>query len=705
MSNNFLTEFLDFALYYAKQSFAVFPLKPQSKEPATAHGFKDATTDPNQIRTWWTENPSYNIGMATGDVSGIVVVDKDGNIGAQSFTELEATLDKLPTTVTQITPGKRVDGEHTGTGEHLIFKTGGQSFACRNGVAKNIDIKANGGYIVVAPSVHPHGTGSYKFAEGLTFNDIELAELSESWIGWLQSKEQTKKKAALEPTLLPASEAIIEACRQEVVKCKTAVEGQSGDKQTYEVALIIFYDWGLAEIEGKPILDEFNMRCVPEWDDKKLQHKIDCAIAHTGDKPRGWKRFAHPIEGGYHQLFGAFVLNPARTLPSALAFRRDKYSHPEGFTLRYYASDFYCWSENHYHRMDKDSIGGMVLNWLTRSAVSIVKDKSRWFPANSKNTNDVVEALKSACLLPVEVKSGAWLGDGEMSTTTPPIFAQNCVYDWKTGDKYAHTPLWFNQSCLNTAIIDDAPTPIRWNWFLNELWGDEQASKDLLHEFMGLCLTMDTSFQKMLLFVGPTRSGKGTIFRTTSAILGETNVATPTTESLTDRFGLHPLLGKPLATISDARFSGSKTQIAIERLLSITGEDAVTIDRKNRNVLSVKLPTRIWIGSNEMPRLPDSAGAVANRFLILRMTKSFLGYEDRTLEPALLQELPGILQLALEGLRRLHRQGFTRTAYQADYIRDMEDLGAPIRTFVREECVLGIDKRVASNRLWHTWQE
>jgi len=118
--------------------------------------------------------------------------------------------------------------------------------------------------------------------------------------------------------------------------------------------------------------------------------------------------------------------------------------------------------------------------------------------------NGVVEALKSVCLLPGDIQSGAWLTDDEMPTSTPPIFAQNCVYDWNSGEQHAYTPLWFNQSCINTEIIENAPTPARWHWFLNELWGDDQASKDLLHENMGLNLIHDTSFQKMLLFVGPT---------------------------------------------------------------------------------------------------------------------------------------------------------------------------------------------------------
>ena len=95
----------------------------------------------------------------------------------------------------------------------------------------------------------------------------------------------------------------------------------------------------------------------------------------------------------------------------------------------------------------------------------------------------------------------------------------------------------------------------------------------------------------------------------------------------------------------------------MERLLSITGEDMLTVDRKFRDRGTGKLPTRFVVLSNELPRFHDSSGAIANRLLILQMTESFLGREDRTLDDRLRAELPGILAWALEGLDRLLRNG------------------------------------------------
>jgi putative DNA primase/helicase len=79
----------------------------------------------------------------------------------------------------------------------------------------------------------------------------------------------------------------------------------------------------------------------------------------------------------------------------------------------------------------------------------------------------------------------------------------------------------------------------------------------------------------------PRRSGKGTIARVLTALLGRDSVVSPTLASLQTPFGLAPLIGKPLAIISDARLGSRSDQAAItERLLSISGEDGLTIDRK-----------------------------------------------------------------------------------------------------------------------------
>ena len=127
----------------------------------------------------------------------------------------------------------------------------------------------------------------------------------------------------------------------------------------------------------------------------------------------------------------------------------------------------------------------------------------------------------------------------------------------------------------------------------------------------------------------------------------------PTLHGLSGDFGLAPLIGKALAIISDARFSGKGGNIIVERLLSISGEDTLTINRKYKDQWTGKLSARLHIISNELPKLGDASAAIVGRILLLPLSQSWLGKEDYELELRLQSELPGILNWCLQGLERL----------------------------------------------------
>ena len=217
------------------------------------------------------------------------------------------------------------------------------------------------------------------------------------------------------------------------------------------------------------------------------------------------------------------------------------------------------------------------------------------------------------------------------------------------------------------AYDPNAPEPTAWLDFLASVWDDDKDSIALLQEYFGYVLSGRLDMQKLLMLVGPTRSGKGTIARVLTALMGgRHNVPGPTLASMNTNFGLSPLIGKPLAIIADARLGNSALTV-VERLLSITGEDTLTVDRKYREPWTGKLPTRFVILTNELPKFKDASGVIANQFLILRMTESFLGREDHGLAGELRAELAEILDWSLQGLDRLNRNGrFTVPASSQD---------------------------------------
>jgi putative DNA primase/helicase len=223
---------------------------------------------------------------------------------------------------------------------------------------------------------------------------------------------------------------------------------------------------------------------------------------------------------------------------------------------------------------------------------------------------------------------------------------------------------------------------------------------------MGLQLVADTTYQKILMLIGPPRSGKGVKMRVMRSVVGEANCAGPTLAGLGTNFGLWPLIGKPTAIINDARLDGRTAQALVtERLLSISGEDALDIDRKFMEPLTVKLSCRITIVGNELPRLSDASGALAGRMLLLRLTKSFYGHEDQLLTAKLLEERAGILLWAIAGWDRLRKRGhFVQPDSSKELLEDLQDLVSPIKKFIRERCVFGAQHRASIDELYQGWR-
>src|SRR5208283_2099412 len=220
------------------------------------------------------------------------------------------------------------------------------------------------------------------------------------------------------------------------------------------------------------------------------------------------------------------------------------------------------------------------------------------------------------------------------------------------------TSRFFNAFALDYDFVPSAPEPVEWKDFLQQIWEEDEESIACLQEWFGYLLTPDTRQQKILMMVGPKRSGRGTIARVLKALVGASNVANPTLATLARPFGLAPLIGKPVAVFPDARLSSRPDNAAIvESLLSISGEDDQTIDRKHLPAWTGRLPTRFVLITNELPRLKDASGALASRLVILRFTRSFYGREDTGLSDRLQSELPGILLWALQGWQRLRQRG------------------------------------------------
>ena len=147
------TTLLDAALRYAELGYLVFPCKPKQKTPLTPHGFHDATRDEAQIHTWWTRWPDANIAIST---QGLLVIDVDPQ-GRNWPGDPERAATLTTAGAISITPR---GGRH-----YLFAKPIGVTWRCSAGkLAPGVDVRTDGGYILVPPSSTEDG--QYRWVPG-----------------------------------------------------------------------------------------------------------------------------------------------------------------------------------------------------------------------------------------------------------------------------------------------------------------------------------------------------------------------------------------------------------------------------------------------------------------------------------------------------------------------------------------------------------
>lgn len=439
----------------------------------------------------------------------------------------------------------------------------------------------------------------------------------------------------------------------------------------------------------------------PEW----------AISAHTREQKRPLEYAARQIKKARDAVAkdglgpeGRRVLNPAAPLEIAERLKAELFP-----TAIYTNDDFLEWQAGAYRDVEDATVRSILYRELGKAVVAKQEKKGVVFePFNpdAAKVNKVLDALKALAHRPADaMTSQTWLEGGG----PPPselLACRNGLVHVPTGELLPPTPRFFTRNTLDLEYDPGAPEPEQWLAFVAQVFPDHEAA-ELLQDWFGYVVTPDTSQEKMLLLIGPPRSGKGTIQKVLTELVGSSNVCAPSVKALGTGFGLQPLIGKTVAFLSDMRLGGMADGDAIaETLLRITGRDDVTADRKHKEAWTGRLSTRFVVSSNVLPKLPDASPALANRFSVLRMQQSFLGREDPGLADRLMAELPGILNWAIEGWRRLRDRGrFILPGASEEAVQDLFNQGSEVAAFVHERCKEGPGHEVEKDRLYAVYRE
>jgi putative DNA primase/helicase len=383
--------------------------------------------------------------------------------------------------------------------------------------------------------------------------------------------------------------------------------------------------------------------------------------------------------------------------PAATEFLKKEFTVDGVLTLRRWQGDTWTWNGRCWVVISEEELRSKLVNHLsTKTAI------------NSTVISNVMLSIHAQCQLGSEVEQPSWMAEpgpwpaNEVSVTTSGMLHLPTMTPRTKPKPLA--PNLFTANALPYSYDPKAKCP-RWLEFLRQLWPKDNQSIQTLQDWFGYCLTGDTRQQKILMLIGPRRGGKGTIARILAATVGAANVCGPTLAQLGTNFGLSGLLGKSVAIISDARMSfGSDMSVVVERLLAISGEDLLTIDRKYGSLLTARLKTRITMLTNELPKFSDTSGALASRFILLALKESWQGKENINLTNELKEELPGILNWAIAGYKRLVKRKYLVQPKSGEELgRELEDLSSPTSTFIKERCITGAGAEVPVDALFKAW--
>ncbi|MFH0908735.1 MAG: phage/plasmid primase, P4 family [bacterium] len=449
-------------------------------------------------------------------------------------------------------------------------------------------------------------------------------------------------------------------------------------------------------------------------------------LAHGGDykaaaKALGEQGFGRQAAKPVTETPGTPAAKPSKTPPPPAAGQlRLLTDHPDAAAkayidrhgtgtaaLRRQADTWLQWNSRCYvERVDAD-IRARLRSWL--SAQQLVSGKGTVVHTGIHVVNEVYAAAECLCNIPAEVEPPVMLAGGPAISHPHNIIAfANGLLDLDTGKVHQHTPKWFSRNVLEYDYDPLAQCP-QWLNFLAELSDTETDWLDALQMWFGYCLLPDTSQQKMLLMVGPPRSGKGTVCRVLQNVMGKHNYCNPGLSMLSESFGMEPLIGKLAAIIPDAHLARHSDSVRImETLKSIIGEDHQTIRPIYKPAVNVRLFVRFTISVNELVVFPDAAGSMASRLIILPFKHSHTGNEDYTLGARLATESSGIANWAIEGIRRLHAAGrLLQPTSGSQIVADFARLSSPVRGFVSDFCVYPAPNASVScgdmRNAWKVW--
>jgi putative DNA primase/helicase len=662
--NNMPIDMKERALKLASRKWPVLPMhsardgvcscpKGQScdrpaKHPMTDHGVKDATTDRHQIRTWWTEGPEANIGIAVGREAGILVLDIDPRHGGKDTIEqLKRELGLLPDTVTGLTGGG---------GHHLIFKH--PAFRIRKDTAgkllgPGIDVLSDGSIMIAPPSRHASGK-RYRWEEGKSFRYLEPAALPRRW-----EERLSRDGSPVDGT--DAEGVVREGERNNYLASIAGALQRSGASQKAVSAALV------AENEAK---------CRPPLHNDEVLRIATSIAKYPPERATGERADAA-------EVLMASVLHNDFAAGKHLRFEAD--------------GRFWHFSGKLWQPVPDKWIEGRVLECLEASPLrtgqntaSLMGQVRKLLEAKLATNDDRLSFVSDPPSVINCVNGELWIADDGSVELRP------------------HRPESFLRHYLGVAYDPSAACP-EYDRAAREIFGSADNPHGLVrhwHEFVGYVIQPRRHIAVIMILLGGGNNGKTVLIRTVMRLLGPSLVESQRVDNLDkNRFAIGNLFNKLLYVDDDVK---AGARLPDGTLKTISEAKEVTGEYKYKSPFNFTVRTVPVLLCNNIPSLADLSYGMRRRLQVVPFDRTFT---DEDKDPALFDriwanELPGVLNRALRGYERLVARGSRFNlppavrAATAGWLQQAN----PLPAFIEDRCVKGAGERCWMQNLYPAYK-